>query len=707
MIKWKQWSPVPITSITFISLLVLVILYIVSDRMSRSVLIMDAVGTSRAYANLLAETLDLSGRAHNGQSTAWSPSLMAQTSKGHSRTTPGTKSEINLKTQASGAGIPGIQSAQTAVVSDHTNAPRQLPSQTPRAQESNSASLTNVLGYSIVGKNGNIDFAHLAQHDPADRIKPGSTLHNLYLAALATKASTHLITLDLGILGGLHICVAVPLIKDGVIENVVLTRIKQGTAGISLFMAIKTMALLTVFMIIAGFAIALVVVILRVRDRRKARKDIRYLAFHDQITGRLNRAAFTKDLDNKLQDVAQQRKRLAVICIDIDRYKETVDTMGHRVGDALLRAVAERINGALKPIDTIARLTSDEFAIILRRVHSHDDVTTQVLAIIDQASGAYLIEGNEIICKLSVGIALAPLHGKTSEELIKNADLALYNVADDAQIRFRYFHPHMTTMANEQRNKESALRRAVANNSFELYYQPQFSLAEYRLTGFEALIRWRDPDKGLIAPDDFIELAERTGLIRDIGEIVLQQACQEAASWNVPYRIAINLSPVQFTTWDVVGKVRDALEMSGLAPERLEIEITENVLLDNTNEVLAILAQLRRMRVVITMDDFGTGYSSLRYLTAFPFDKFKIDRSFITNFRNDRNMAAIVNTMIALGKALHVKINAEGVETKEQAELLRLAGCDEAQGLYYGAPAPAPEMLFSAEAFAARAGHAA
>lgn len=428
------------------------------------------------------------------------------------------------------------------------------------------------------------------------------------------------------------------------------------------------------------------------RARRQAEAKIRFLAYHDVLTELPNRASF----NSRLEHECLQRKRtgaaFAVLSVDLDRFKVVNDTLGHPVGDALLEEVADRLRSATRDTDFVARLGGDEFAILQTSGTQPAAATRLAERIVDLIDRPFVIEGHAVNVGASVGIALAPADGDDPGQLLKNADLALYRAKLDGRGTFSFFEPGMDARMQERRALELDLRRALARGEFELHYQPQLGLQADALVGFEALLRWRHPERGLVPPGDFIPLAEEIGLIVPIGDWVVQAACREAAGWSRPLSVAINLSPAQFRDGRIVETVRAALDRTGLSPGRLELEITETALLQDDAATLATLHRLRELGVRISMDDFGTGYSSLNYLRRFPFSKIKIDRSFIGGLGGDEESVAIVSAILALGRSLGIATTAEGVETTNQLDRLRAEGCNEAQGFLISRPLPAAEI---------------
>jgi diguanylate cyclase (GGDEF)-like protein len=389
--------------------------------------------------------------------------------------------------------------------------------------------------------------------------------------------------------------------------------------------------------------------------------------------------------------------------MDLDLFKNVNDSLGHPIGDRLLRMVADRLRSEVAGNNLAARLGGDEFAVILESDVSPNDAGDFASGLIRTLSAPYHIDEHEVVIGASIGIALSPGDGGTSEELMRNADLALYRAKEDGGGRHRFFEREMDRKAQKRRDMELDLRRAFANGEFELHYQPLVELAADRISGFESLLRWRHPDKGMISPADFIPVAEDIGLIVALGEWVLREACNEAAKWPAAIKVAVNLSAVQFRSRNLVQVVISALAQSGLSPTRLELEITESILLGETEANLATLHQLRELGISISMDDFGTGYSSLSYLRSFPFDKIKIDRSFVKDLAERSDCVAIVRAISGLGRSLNITTIAEGVETIDQLDWLRAEGCNEVQGFLFSPAKPASEVAQLLTRFGTRA----
>jgi len=416
------------------------------------------------------------------------------------------------------------------------------------------------------------------------------------------------------------------------------------------------------------------------------------LANHDSLTQLKNRNSFQDAIFGAIAGLAQGQ-RLSVLYIDLDRFKIVNDTMGHAAGDSLLRMVSEKLRALSSPQDVVARLGGDEFAILRRTPEDVETTDSFAQSIVEAVAKPIMLEGRQIYIGASIGIAHAPLDGRDPEMLLRNADLALYAAKSKGRSRWRAFEPGMAMRILERQLLEIDLREAVSRKQFILYYQPLLNAKSERVVGFEALIRWRHPTMGMVPPMEFIGLAEETGLINPIGQWALEQACLDAARWPDNIRVAVNLSPIQFSQPNLHDQIRSALKTSGLAADRLEIEITESIFLGGDTETKTALNALREIGVRIALDDFGTGYSSLGYLRAFRFDKIKIDRSFVNEIGDAADSDAIVRAVSALGVSLGISTLAEGVETLEQFRHVRDRGCTEVQGYYFGRPLPLPDAM--------------
>jgi len=434
------------------------------------------------------------------------------------------------------------------------------------------------------------------------------------------------------------------------------------------------------------------VAIMDVTAKRQAEARIAHMAHHDALTGLPNRVLFHERLDEALLRVRRDRDKFAVLYLDLDQFKTVNDGLGHPAGDKLLVAAADRLRTCLRGSDIVARFGGDEFAVLQIGLAGPHEAGILAERIVTLLSEPYDIEGQQVVIGTSVGIALAPADGETSDQLLRNADMALYQAKEDGRRTFCFFQPGMGASLRAHHTLELDLRKALAAGEFEVYYQPLVTLETGVISGFEALLRWHHPLRGVVAPAKFIPLAEETGLIVPIGEWVLRQACAEAATWPDNLKVAVNLSPVQFKKSNLPQVVFATLASAGLPAARLELEITESIFLAESKTNLATLRRLRALGVGISMDDFGTGYSGLSYLRAFPFDKIKIDRSFISELGESADCMAIIRAITNLGSNLGIPTLAEGVETKKQLAWLLEAGCTEMQGYLFSRPVPASEI---------------
>ncbi len=427
---------------------------------------------------------------------------------------------------------------------------------------------------------------------------------------------------------------------------------------------------------------------LRMHQQRGAQARVRYMAHHDALSGALNRTSFTEVLEKAAWRRAEGGPSFSLLCIDLDRFKEVNDSLGHAAGDEVLRLATQRLKDAVRKGDKVARLGGDEFAILLPGIASVEAVTPLAQRVVEALAQPFDVGDQRVRCGGSVGIAIHGVDATDPDDLLGKADLALYRAKADGRGTFSFYDVAMDRQMQARRELTQDLRSAIAGDQLALHYQPLYSSDGHTLTGYEALLRWQHPTLGNVPPVEFIPLAEETGLIDGIGQWVLQRACRDAATWPAPLTVAVNLSAAQFTSGDLVGAVTLALAAAGLDARRLELEITESLLMNNTDDVLATLRALAAMGVPIAMDDFGTGYSSLAYLWRFPFDKVKIDRAFTHNLGHDAKVGLIVRSIITLAHSLDIRVNAEGVETASQMAALQEHGCDEFQGFLLGRPGP-------------------
>jgi diguanylate cyclase (GGDEF)-like protein len=430
----------------------------------------------------------------------------------------------------------------------------------------------------------------------------------------------------------------------------------------------------------------------RLRRERAAEERALYLAHHDALTGALNRTSFAAALEQAQRWHAAGGPGFAVLCLDLDRFQEVNDSLGHGAGDEVLRQVGTRLEQLVRSGDKVARLGGDEFAVLQVGVRGPQDVSTLGQRILGSLALPFTVAHRQVRTGASVGAALVRAETGAHQDLLHKADVALYRAKAGGRGGFSFYDADLDLQLRQRRELTSDLREAISRQQLSLHYQPLYRADGVTLLGYEALLRWRHPARGMVPPGEFIRLAEDTGLIDEIGQWVLHHACSEAARWPEPLTVAVNLSPVQFRHDGLVDAVGRVLQATGLAPARLELEITESLLMDNTEPVMDTLRALSALGVQISMDDFGTGYSSLAYLWKFPFHKVKIDRVFISHLEDDAKVEVIVKSIIALAHSLRIRVTAEGVETAAQATALQACGCDELQGFLLGRPAPAGSL---------------
>jgi len=427
-------------------------------------------------------------------------------------------------------------------------------------------------------------------------------------------------------------------------------------------------------------------------ERRAAEARLTHMAQHDQLTGLANRAVFQEHMRRVLGH-APADSAVAVLCLDLDRFKAVNDALGHAAGDTVLRTVAQRLRECTRDTDLIVRIGGDEFVIVQAAANQPAAATALAHRLVAALSQPVDLDQQQVVIGTSIGVAVSEAASDTAETLLRAADIALYCAKADGRGTIRFFEAAMDVLVQARRKLELELRNALALKQFELFYQPLVNAEQGGIEGFEALVRWRHPDRGLVSPTAFIPVAEEIGLIGPLGEWVISKACFDAAKWPGSLKVAVNLSPAQFRHRSIAEHVQAALELSGLPAGRLELEITESVLLQDDADVMKTLFALRALGVRISMDDFGTGYSSLSYLRRFPFDKIKIDQSFVQGMVKHEDCRAIVRAVIGLGQSLKIAVNAEGVETAEQWDALRAEGCDQVQGFLFSKPRPGDDVL--------------
>ncbi len=485
----------------------------------------------------------------------------------------------------------------------------------------------------------------------------------------------------------------IPLIRSGKVLGVVLLEAQQTIAGAKVANAVSSAVYFTTF---AGLPVILLVMYLgwlRFREKMQAQEKISFLALNDHLTELPNRLTFNNILKHTIAIKPDtEEKNIAVFSIDIDDFNQINDIIGHEAGDQYLILIAERLQKFKPKSATLSRMSGDEFAVILPEISTPEEASELAKQFLKQIAQPFPHKQEDITCTGSIGIAFGQSKDQKAETILKNAKLALYRAKEDGGNSFRFFEPTMDQALQRRRELEKSLLKALKEEEFELYYQPQVELSDAKIIGYEALLRWNHPEKGMVSPADFIPILEETKMIVEVGEYVLRRACKEALTWANNEKVAVNLSTVQFEHQEVPSMVAKALSDTGLAAERLEIEITESTLMSDTDAALVMLEDLKKLGVNIAMDDFGTGYSSLSYISEFEFDKIKIDRSFVASIQNDERARAIITTIIGLGRALDIMITAEGIETNEQLLLIQAAGCHFGQGYLFGRPVPLSEI---------------
>jgi diguanylate cyclase (GGDEF)-like protein/PAS domain S-box-containing protein len=438
-----------------------------------------------------------------------------------------------------------------------------------------------------------------------------------------------------------------------------------------------------------------IVIFSDISERKASEERIRHLSEHDFLTGLPNRVLLLDRLHQAIATARRNRGKLAMLFLDLDRFKNINDSLGHHIGDKLLQTVAERIKKCVRNNDTVSRQGGDEFVVMLTEIGGSEQVAHIAANILQAISIPFQIENHTLTVTTCVGISMYPDDGRDEDTLIKNADTAMYHAKESGRNNYQFFDHDMNVRMVERLTMEHQLRAALDHKQFMLEYQPQLDIASGRIIGAEALLRWHHPDAGLLMPTQFLHAAEASGLIVPIGDWVLQAACQQGKNWydqGMPMHVGVNLSVIQFRQKDFLQKVKDVLEQTGLPPRYLELEITESVLIDAAGTAMETMRALREMGVTLAVDDFGTGYSSLSYLKHFPVDKLKIDQSFVRDLADDANDAAIIRAILIMAKSLKLKVIAEGVETIDQLDFLRMQGCDEFQGHYFTQPVQAAEM---------------
>nr|MBX2804544.1 EAL domain-containing protein [Hyphomicrobiales bacterium] len=479
----------------------------------------------------------------------------------------------------------------------------------------------------------------------------------------------------------------IPILVDGEVVSVVAAFVDE-TEQRTLFHNTFLVATVGICLLMTlSFGIPAIGWYLRTKEKQRNERRMRYLAHHDSLTGLINRPRLIERLQQLLASAVDNGTKMAVHFIDLDRFKEVNDTIGHDAGDFLLKTIGERLRQHVRADDLIARLGGDEFVAVQTRIENENEVNEFAERLIEELRQPIQFGEKEISVAVTIGAAIVPEHGTTPDRVLKSADLALYAGKSAGRGRVYYFSPDLDEAFLKRINLEKLIRENAANEEFVLYYQPIFEMDSGRLTGYEALLRLPSPDGSVLMPEEFLPTAEELRLTDSIGSWVIREACRMAATWPNDLIVSVNLSPSQFVSGELVSIVSEALQQSGLPANRLELEVTEMLLLGNTNETMKQLRDLKEMGVAVAMDDFGTGYSSLSYLWKFPFDKLKIDRSFMEDCeKSGHNVQTVIKTIIALSRELHLRVTVEGVENSDQVELLKSAIVDEVQGFYFGQP---------------------
>ena len=486
--------------------------------------------------------------------------------------------------------------------------------------------------------------------------------------------------------------VFVPIIENGEALGVVEVNINQTLKANRFDRVFRITALVTVALVILGVGIPGGLLWHAANARRLVEQQVDYLDQHDSLTGLVNRKTLTPRLGAVLAANEGETRKVGILSIGIDGFKSINDSLGHQVGDMLLGELADRLRAATRDTDVVGRVTGDEFAVITGGFKTAEELVELAMELRAVASAPFEAKSNFLAPSISVGIAISPEDGTEPELLIKRATVAQNWAKNEKQGSVRVFDKKMDAAVNHRFTLEMDMRRALESGQFQLLYQPQIDLRTGDLVGSEALVRWQHPELGLVTPDRFIPIAERTGLIHELGMWILNKACEDAVAWPKPVSVAVNLSPAQFATGATESLISDVLKKTGLHPSRLEVEITEGLIINDTEEALNTLHKLRALGVSVAMDDFGTGYSSLSYLTLFPYTKLKIDRSLLLRIDEDRNVASVIRSMVELGKSLDMKVVCEGVETLAQAAALSQAGCGLVQGFLFAKPMSCEEL---------------
>ena len=561
------------------------------------------------------------------------------------------------------------------------------------AQPAGGNSLTSVAAYAVYSESGEMQHSgRLISSDDNARFAMPKTAAGAPITLSGSGQDSHRIDLrseSSGLLGSVptHVAFWIPANRYSTPSGAAWVLIDQSGSAVTLINVLQKATFVLLLIAIAalaavGWALSRGPGI----EKPSARPTIAYSGRRDALTNLPDRIQFQDQLERAVQEAKQADSMLAIVTVDLDRFKSVNDLWGHAVGDKLIIEAVERLKPVVGGNGTLARINGDEFAILVREDANPRTLKYLGQRIVDELGATYLVDDDAISLTASVGIATFPVNADNADGLFRAADLALFKAKSEGKQTVRFFDTEMERQLKKRSELERDLRNALKDDEFVVFYQPQLNLKTGDLCGYEALIRWERPGEGIISPMEFIPVAEETGLIKQLGEWVLRRACQDAAEWIDTGTVAVNFSASQFNYAGVDEMIAEVIRDTGIDPQRLEIEITESLFLNHSPDVMATLRRIKELGVRIAMDDFGTGYSSLNYLTQFPFDKIKIDRSFVSQLSNDPQIAAIISSIVGLGRSLSVDITAEGVETDDQVTLLQAAGCSIVQGFLFGAP---------------------
>ena len=557
-------------------------------------------------------------------------------------------------------------------------------------------SLGGVLRYRLFGDDGRSIYASDERDHRAEFSAPGDTAHDRPSLRRVLAADRAIVTLeeDAGSsdLPAVYGRIYLPVVTGQGVRGVAEIEIDQTDKAAHYRREFVVFATGLSLLILFAMALPMAMVWRKTKQRELAERRLHDMAHRDPLTRLANRTDFRERLARALDGIGREDRVVALFWLDLDRFKTINDALGHPIGDTLLCQVATRLRRSLHEQDAVARLGGDEFAILLSNCTDRCQAAELARRLIDLLALPFNIDGHHVVIGVSIGIVFTHLDGDQVDDLLKKADIALYHAKDAGRSTYRFFQPDMEARSQVRHVLEEDLRRALDTSQIRLHYQPQVALDSGRIVGFEALLRWHHPRYGHMPPAEVIALAEETGLIVPLGFWALKRACTDASTWPDGIRVSVNISAVQFRHTNLVNVVGEALSMSSLPPDRLDLEITESIVMEDSKETLAKLRKLRRLGVHLSMDDFGTGYSSLSRLRHLPFDRLKVDRSFVRELAGNRDDIAIVHAIVTLGRSLGMQIIAEGVETDAQLAYLRLENCDIAQGFFFGRPVPASEI---------------